>query len=125
MGIEIQTFDIIYKLSEWLSEIFKLRTPKVETEEEKGRIKVLKIFSKSKDKQIIGGRVEEGRINLGDDVKIIRREAEIGKGKVRELQQAKQKANEVESGSEFGTMIESKIEIAPGDILRPYSIVTR
>ena len=125
LGIEIQTFEIIYKLAEWLAEIFKERTPKTEVEEEKGKIKVLKIFSKSKDKQIVGGRVEEGKINVGDDVKILRRDSEIGKGKVRELQQAKIKTSEVGEGLEFGSMIESRIEIAPGDYIRPYSLVTK
>lgn len=124
-GAEMETFDIIYKLAEWLSEKFKERTPKTESEEEKGKVKILKIFSRNKDKQIIGGRVEEGKISVGDDVKIMRRESEIGKGKVRELQQAKSKTSEVLEGSEFGTMIESKMEIAPGDYLRPYSVVTK
>lgn len=124
-GIEIQTFDIIYKLSEWLGEKFKERTPKEQVEEQKGNIKILKIFSKNKDKQIVGGRVEEGKINTGDDVKIIRRDSEIGHGKVRELQLAKAKTSEVLEGSEFGSMIESKIEIAPGDYIRPYAVVTR
>ncbi|MFA6297080.1 MAG: translation initiation factor IF-2 [Candidatus Paceibacterota bacterium] len=54
IGIEVKVFDIIYKLSEWVGEIVKTRTPKVEVEEERGRVKVLKIFSKTKDKQILG-----------------------------------------------------------------------
>lgn len=118
LGIEIKVFDIIYKLSEWLNEIIEVRTPKVEVDEERGRIKVLKLFSKAKDKQVIGGRVEAGAIALNDEVVIIRREAEIGTGRVRELQQAKAKTSEVKEGLEFGTMIESKIEIAPGDYLK-------
>jgi translation initiation factor IF-2 len=125
MGITIETFEIIYQLSEWLQKIFNERTPKMEVEEEKGKIKILKVFSKNKDKQIVGGRVEEGKISVGNDVKVFRREAEIGKGKVRELQQAKSKTSEVLEDAEFGSMIESKIEIAPGDILRPYTIVTK
>jgi translation initiation factor IF-2 len=124
-GIEVQTFEIIYKINEWLEEKFKERTPKVEVEEEKGRVKILKVFSKNKDKQIIGGRVEEGKINVNDDVIILRRDSEIGRGKVRELQQGKQKTSEVLEGTEFGTMIESKIEIAPGDYVRPFAVVTK
>ena len=125
MGIEVQVFDIIYKLSEWVGEIIKTRTPKVEVEEERGRVKVLKIFSKTKDKQILGGRVEQGAIALNDEVKIFRREAEIGVGRVRELQQAKNKTSEVQEGFEFGSMIESKIEIVPGDYLKAIVVVTK
>jgi len=125
LGIEIKTFDIIYKLSEWLTEIIATRTPKVEVDEERGRVKVLKIFSKTKDKQVIGGRVETGAIAINDEVIIIRRESEIGNGRVRELQQAKSKTSEVKEGLEFGTMIESKIEIAPGDYLKPIMKVVK
>lgn len=125
LGIEIKIFDIIYKLSEWLTEIIAVRTPKIEIEEERGCIKVLKIFSKNKDKQVIGGRVEQGSIMTNDEVKIIRREAEIGLGRVRELQQAKAKTSEVKSGLEFGSLIESKIEIAPGDYLKPIMKVVK
>jgi translation initiation factor IF-2 len=125
LEISIQTFDIIYKLTEWLEDVVKERTPKSLVEEEKGRAKILKAFSKAKDKQILGGRVEAGALNVGDDVKIFRREAEIGQGKVRELQQAKSKTSEVLEGLEFGSMIESKIEIAPGDIVRAMSMVER
>jgi len=119
LGIKIKVFDIIYKLSEWVAEIIEERTPKIEVEEERGKIKILKTFSAIKDKQVLGGRVEEGKIRINDEVAIFRREAEIGKGRVRELQQAKNKTNMVEAGSEFGAMIESKIEIVPGDYVKP------
>ncbi len=119
LGISVQVFSIIYKLSEWVATVVAERTPKVEVEEERGRIKILKTFSKAKDKQVLGGRVEVGAIATGDEVIIFRREAEIGRGRVRELQQAKNKTSEVKEGLEFGTMIESKIEIAPGDYIKP------
>jgi translation initiation factor IF-2 len=125
LGIEVKVFDIIYKLSEWISGIVAERTPKVEVEEERGRIKVLKIFSKTKDKQVIGGRVETGAIMTNDEVHIMRRDAEIGVGRVRELQQAKNKTGEVKEGLEFGSMIESKIEIAPGDYLKPIARIVK
>ncbi|KND47754.1 MAG: translation initiation factor IF-2 [Parcubacteria bacterium C7867-006] len=113
--IEIKTFDIIYKMTEWLEELIKTKTPKIKVEEITGRAKVLKVFSKLKDKQILGGRVETGKITLGSQVKIKRRDSEIGEGKVRELQQQKNATEEVREGSEFGAMIVSNIEIAPGD----------
>jgi translation initiation factor IF-2 len=125
LGMEVKIFNIIYKLSEWLTEVIAERTPKVEVEEERGTIKVLKIFSKTKDKQVVGGRVENGAIAINDEVVIYRREAEIGRGRVRELQQAKAKTSEVKEGSEFGSMIESKIEIAPGDYLKPIMKVVK
>jgi translation initiation factor IF-2 len=124
-GVEIVTFDIIYKLSEWIAEKLVENKPMQEFEEITGTAKVLKIFSKVKDKQIIGCRVENGKILVGEQVKIIRREAEIGTGKIREMQSQKQKISEIEEGKEFGTMVEAKIEIAPGDRLQAVTLVKK
>ena len=109
---EIKTFEIIYKMNEWLKEALETRTPKIKVAESLGTVKVLKIFSKVKDKQILGARVEKGEISLGSQVKIIRRDESIGEGRVRELQQQKVATKEVTKG-EFGTMIVSDTAIAP------------
>lgn len=120
--VEIQTFDIIYKMSEWLKDSLVNRTPKIQVVEVSGRAKILKLFSQVKDRQILGGRVERGSVTLGSVVKIIRRDAEIGEGRIKELQQQKSKTSEVSEGVEFGAMIVSGIEIAPGDYIDSFTI---
>ena len=45
----------------------------------------------------------------------MRRDAEIGRGKIRELQSKKQRVDEVATGYECGMMVEAKVEIAVGD----------
>ena len=125
LNVEMYSFDIIYKLIEWIEAVVAKNVPKVTAEEVTGTAKILKIFSKTKDKQVVGGRVLGGIVNIGADVRIMRRDSEIGKGKIRELQQKKEKVSEVNKDSEFGTMIESKIEIAPGDQIECYSLVTK
>ncbi len=124
-GIETHTFDIIYKLTEWLAVEAKERAPKVRIEEQKGVAKVLKFFSSIRDKQVLGARVESGTLSMNDEVKIMRRENEIGRGRVRELQHMKSKVGSIEEGKEFGTMIESKMEIAPGDKIEAFHIIER
>lgn len=116
-GIPIQSFDIIYRLTEWLQAESEKRRPRVEVEEETGRAKVLKLFSSDKSKYVIGGRVEIGTLKSGAVVKILRRDEEIATGRIRSLQQQKVKADEIGKDSEFGAMIESKIEPAIGDRL--------
>jgi translation initiation factor IF-2 len=125
VGLEIHVFDIIYKLSEWLQKVAIERTPRIRSEEATGTAKVLKVFSKVKDKQVLGGRVEKGQLMLGAEVKILRRDFEIGRGKIKELQRFKNKAEEVGDGQEFGTLVESKIEIAPGDRLESFQVVEK
>ena len=123
--IEIKTFDIIYKMSEWFKDLLVLKTPKTKVVESLGLAKVLKVFSKLRDKQILGGKVEKGVISLGSQVKIMRRDAEIGEGRVKELQSQKNTVDEVTEGKEFGAMIEAKIEIAPGDRIEDFIIVEK
>lgn len=122
-GIIVLTFDIIYELIDKIKELLSIREPKVETETVIGTSKVLKLFSATKNKQVIGGRVLAGQIKRGTIVKITRREAELGTGKIKELQQSKIATDVVNEGTEFGAMIESKIEIAPGDTLKAIVII--
>ena len=124
-GVSVHLFDIIYKFSEWLLEEAKLRAPKLAIEEQKGVAKILKIFSVNKDKQVLGARVESGSVFVNDEVKIMRRENEIARGRIRELQHMKSKVGSVEEGKEFGAMIESKIEIAPGDRIEDFHVVMK
>ncbi len=124
-GVEIQVFDIIYKLTEWLESEARNRAGKIRVEEQKGIAKVLKFFSAIRDKQVIGARVEAGTLSINDEVRIVRRDHEIARGRIRELQHMKSKVGSIEEGKEFGTMIESKIELAPGDKIEAIHVVVR
>ncbi|PIR38249.1 MAG: translation initiation factor IF-2 [Candidatus Zambryskibacteria bacterium CG10_big_fil_rev_8_21_14_0_10_42_12] len=121
-GIITESFDIIYKLAERLDEILNKRIPRSETEVASGKLKILKLFSKTKEKQVIGGRVEEGEILLGGRVNIYRRDNKLGTGVIKELQKAKQKASKAETGDECGLMLESRVEVATGDTLEGFTI---
>lgn len=121
-GIPISFFNIIYKLTEWLATEMEARRPRIETVETTGRAKIIRAFSRTKERQIVGGKVLEGRMLLNGAVRIMRREFEIGRGKIVNLEKSKVKTGAVEEGSEFGMMIESKIEIAPGDVIELFSI---
>lgn len=125
LGLACANFDIIYKLVEWIADRVKERTPKVETEEVAGKAKILKFFSRTKDKQIVGGKVIDREIKLGHRVKIYRRETVIGEGVIRELQQTKLKTDSVQEGFEFGAMIDSKMELAPGDVIEDVIMVEK
>ena len=124
-GITISFFEIIYKMTEWLEEQLEERRPKIETLETTGRAKIIRAFSRTKERQIVGGKVTEGQINLNNIVRIMRREFEIGRVKIVNLEKNKIKTNTVEEGAEFGMMIESKIEVVAGDVLESFSITQK
>ena len=121
-GITISFFDIIYKMAEWLETEMENRRPKIEKIEIIGKTKILKVFSRTKERQIVGGKVLSGRMTLDKVVKITRRGFEIGRGRVVNLEKSKIKVKEVEEGAELGMMIESKIEMAEGDVLESFNI---
>jgi len=118
--IEIQNFSVIYKMSEWLKDVLTKSTPKQQVMESVGRAKILKTFSKTKNKQVLGGRVESGEIKIDSVVKIFRRDTEIGDGRIRELQQQRVSTKDVVMGKEFGAMIEASVEIASGDYIENF-----
>ena len=124
-GVTILTFNIIYELTDKVKELLTEKEPRIEVEEVIGSAKILKLFGITKGKQVIGGRVLSGQIKRGTSVKIVRRETEIGKGTVKELQQSKIATDTAGEGTEFGAMVESKMEIAPGDVLKIVILVTK
>ncbi len=126
LGIdEPKAFNIIYKINEYLEEKIKNRMPKEQTETVIGKVQVLKTFSQEKDRQVIGGRVFEGLVSVAKQVKIYRQQKEIAKGEILSLQIGKTKTKEITTPEPFGAMIESKITIAPGDILEIIDIITK
>lgn len=122
LGVEIDTFSIIYELSDWLNNALKNRTPKMEEEVVTGLVKVLKHFSAQKNIHVLGGRVDEGVMKMNQRVLILRRDIEIGKGTIKNLQQQKSDVQQVNEG-EFGMQLETRAEIAPGDYLKPFDTV--
>ncbi|OGC85935.1 hypothetical protein A3D70_00665 [Candidatus Adlerbacteria bacterium RIFCSPHIGHO2_02_FULL_54_18] len=117
LGVEVATFDIIYKLAEWLKAEMEKRRPRQHTEVLSGNARVLKFFSAQKGRVIVGGRVEEGSLLVGKEVRIMRRDVEIGRGVILGLQSSKKEVREVASGSEFGAMIKTSCEPASNDRL--------
>ena len=122
--IRIQSFDIIYKLSEWLSEELEKRRPRKDVEEVSGAGRILKIFSKVKHKHVLGGKIESGSLSVGASVRIVRKGVTVGQGKILNLQQNRADSKKIESG-EFGAQVESAIEIVSGDTLETFVITKK
>lgn len=120
--VEPHLFDIIYKLSEWFDTVVESRLPFEEKETILGTLKIIRTFSSQKDKHVIGGKVETGKIQNNGVVKIMRRGVELGRGRIVELQSQKIKTDVVNEGNECGLMVESKIEMIPSDVLEAIQV---
>ncbi len=120
-GIRIETFTIIYKLTERLEELLGESAPKRRVEAVTGKAKVLKQFGSRKDERVIGGKVSEGFLERGSHVRVMRRLEEVGIGKIKNIQSNKQDVNRIEEGREFGAQINASFEILQGDTLEGFT----
>ena len=124
-GVTIATFDVIYKLAEWLAAELDVRRPRERVEEQTGDARIIKVFSATKHRVVLGGKVEQGELNVGKEVKLMRREVEVGRGEIVSLQMQKREVKKVESGSEFGAMLKTSAEPAGGDHLVAFEVVMK
>ncbi len=116
-AISIQHFEIIYKLTEWLDEYMAKLSPKEVEQELTGQARVIKVFSKTRNKQVLGGVVSEGVIKKGLRVNVRREDGKVGEGKITSLQKQKVEATSAMVDEQFGAIIESNCEVAEGDVL--------
>ncbi len=115
--VTILSFSIIYELAEQVANLLKERAPAETGEKELGRAKVLKAFSSSAKKQVLGARYLAGTLTLGDRVKLIRGDEEIARGSITNLQQARIDTKEIRVEGDFGIEIEARESAVYGDEL--------
>jgi len=119
-GIDFKEYKVIYDMFNYIEvELEKLLNPEV-TITELGIFKVMQIFRSDKNTQILGGRVEKGKIMKDSKVRVKRKGEHIGMGKLPQIQMGKQTVSEIEEGNECGVQYESKLKAEVGDILEVY-----
>ncbi|MCI0532906.1 GTP-binding protein [bacterium] len=116
--IEIAQFDIIYKITEWLSMEAEKRIPKESEVEKRGEAHILKVFSTSGSMTTAGGKVTAHALQTGKTVSIVRGGEVVGEGTIKELQMDRRDVRSVPEGNEFGAIIKTSAEIMKGDIIK-------
>ncbi len=119
-GVEFKEFQVIYDLIDDVKDrLEKLLNPELITTE-LGIVKILAIFRTEKNQMIVGGRVEDGKLQKDAKVRVKRKKEIIGLGKISQLQSGRQAVNTVPGGSECGITFEGKIRIEVDDVLEAY-----
>ncbi|MDD4358794.1 MAG: translation initiation factor IF-2 [Candidatus Pacebacteria bacterium] len=113
-------FDIIYDLSKKIRELMEGLLVIEKERIDLGELDVLAIFRTEREKQIVGGRVVEGRIEKNVNIEIWRDNEKIGQGKVVGLEVSKKKVDVAYKDSEAGILYQGKEKIQEGDILKFY-----
>lgn len=114
-AVAIETFSIIYELSAKVAELLKERVPRIAMEKELGRALVLRPFSRGGKKQVFGARHISGILSVGDRMKMLRKGAEIGRGKITNLQQTRADVKEIKTEGDFGIEVECREAVVYGD----------
>ncbi len=115
--IKIAVFEIIYELIQAVREMLsKLLEPEI-IRHPLGKLKVLALFKKEKDRQVIGGKVINGQIKKNALINVIRNEKKVGQGRIIQLQRDKKEIEEVSKDQECGILFQGTTIIEEKDIL--------
>jgi translation initiation factor IF-2 len=119
-GVEIRTYEIIYKLIEEIeAAMLGLLSPVFE-EVVTGEAEVREVFRVPRIGAIAGCFVREGVITRGSKVRFLREGTIIWKGSITSLRRFKDDAREVASGFECGIGLSDYQDLKSGDIIETY-----
>jgi translation initiation factor IF-2 len=116
-GVQIDQFDIIYKLTERLTDLLKEHAPKRTVETVVGSAKVLKYFSSKHDEHVVGAKIIGGELRKKGQVRVMRRDELYERGEIINLQANKQNVEKVTDEGEFGAVVSAENPPKPGDII--------
>ena len=117
-GVPIETFEVVYELVQRVRVLMEKSLDPEMVRKDIGTLRVLQVFLTDKNRQIIGGKVAQGEVRKGTSIEIVRNEEVVGKGKLVNLQKAKQDATVVSKGEECGMLFEGTERIVQGDTLQ-------
>ena len=119
-GVEIRTYEIIYKLLEDIERaMVGMLAPEFE-EVVTGEAEVREIFRVPQVGAIAGCLVRSGTITRGSKVRFLRDGTIIWKGSIQSLKRFKEDAREVREGFECGVGLSDFQDLKPGDLIETF-----
>lgn len=122
-GIEIKTYDIIYKLIEDIEKAMTGMLDPIYEEKIIGEASVKQIFTFSKVGAIAGSLITSGVIKNNAHARVMRRDKEIVDTKISSIQREKDKVTEVKKGLECGITLVDFNDLQEGDTIIIYQMV--
>ena len=121
-GVEIRYYNIIYDLVDDVKQAMSGLLPPTLREERLGEARILQVFAVSKIGKVAGCLVQDGRVERGASVRLIRDNVVIHEGKLSTLKRFKDEVKEVPSGQECGMAFENYQDMRAGDIIECYRV---
>jgi translation initiation factor IF-2 len=121
-GIDIRTYEVIYKVTEDLRNAMEGLLESVEVEEALGQAEVKEVFKASKVGNIAGVIVTDGKVIRTAGVRLVRDGTIIWTGKIGSLRRFKDNVQEVDEGLECGIVLDGYADIKVGDALEFFEV---
>ncbi|GJD87026.1 Translation initiation factor IF-2 [Methylobacterium hispanicum] len=121
-GIEIRYYNIIYDLVDDIKATLSGMLPPTLREERLGEAVIQEVFEVSKVGKVAGCRVQDGIVERGAHVRLIRDSVVIHEGKLKTLKRFKDDAKEVTSGQDCGMAFENFENMRAGDTIECYRV---
>ncbi len=119
--VEIRLHSIIYELRDEIRKAMLGLLEPVYKEHYQGKAEVLNVFRISKVGQIAGCSVRDGLIRRDAQVRVLRGETEVWKGKIASLKRFKDDVSEVRMGMECGIDLAGFKDIQAGDMIESFT----
>ncbi|MFZ0341971.1 MAG: translation initiation factor IF-2 [Gaiellaceae bacterium] len=116
-GVEIRTYDVIYKLTEEIEQALVGKLSAVTTEETIGEAEVRALFRVSRLGTIAGCMVTHGVVRRNGSVRVIRDGAVIYTTTIAQLKRFKDDVREVAEGFECGILLDGFNDVKEADVL--------
>ncbi len=121
-GVEIRTYDVIYRLTEEIEQALVGMLKPVTTEETIGEAEVRQLFKVSRLGTIAGSFVTSGVIRRGARVRVVRDGAVVQESSIAQLKRFKDDVREVEQEFECGILLDGFNDVKEGDVLEAYEV---
>jgi translation initiation factor IF-2 len=119
-GVEIRTYQVIYKLTEDIEQALVGMLRPEEVEETLGEVEVRQLFRISRLGTIAGSYVTSGVVRRGANVRVLRDGAIVYDTQIAQLRRFKDDVREVQEGFECGILLENFNDVKEGDVLEVY-----
>lgn len=124
-NVSVKTFEIIYELVDQVKKDIAAILPLRIIEEELGVGNILAIFRDDRKGFVAGGKVEKGKLTVGDEIKILQNNNEKYRANITSLRKEKNEVKEVESGTECGIGLPSGANVAVGDTFIAFKTIEK
>jgi translation initiation factor IF-2 len=121
-GVEIRTYNVIYRLTEDIEQALVGMLKPVTTEETLGEAEVRQLFRVSRLGTIAGSYVTSGVVRRNARVRVVRDGTVVYDTTIAQLRRFKDDVREVEEGFECGILLEGFNDVKEGDVLEVYEV---